>query len=221
MRKNIRVMRKSSALDALFPAVRQGVLAATLIHADRWWYMSDLAAHLGRSPSSLQRELASLTGAGVLESREEGNRVYYRANSECPFFAELKGLLTKTVGVVEVLRDALFPLSDDIQWALVYGSVARQEEQSDSDIDLMVIGKLRLSDATACLKQAERKLGREVNPSFYPRAEFARKLKSGQHFTRTVVQGKKLFLLGDAREFAAAFAKPKNTATSNKSKRTR
>jgi len=214
-------MRKSSALDALFPAVRQGILAATLMHADHWWYMSDLAAHLGRSPSSLQRELASLAGAGVLESREEGNRVYYRANSECPFFAELRGLLTKTLGVVEVLREALAPLSEDIQWALVYGSVARQEEQVDSDIDLMVIGKLRLSDAASCLKQAERKLGRPVNPSLYPQAEFAKKLRSGQHFARTIVQGEKLFLLGDAREFAAAFAKPKNTAAPNKSKRTR
>jgi DNA-binding transcriptional ArsR family regulator len=214
-------MRKSSVLDALFPAVRQGVLAATLMHADQWWYMSDLAAHLGRTPSSLQRELASLTGAGVLESRVEGNRVYYRANSESPFFAELKGLLTKTLGVVEVLREALAPLSDDIQWALVYGSVARQEEQADSDVDLMVIGKLRLSDAASHLKQAEQKLGRPVNASLYPKAEFTKKLRSGQHFSQTVVQNEKLFILGDAREFAAAFATPKNTAASNKSKRTR
>ena len=92
---------------------------------------------------------------------------------------------------------------------------------SDSDVDLMVIGKLRLSDAASCLKQAERKLGRPVNPSLYPKAEFAKKLRSGQHFAQTVVENEKLFILGEARVFAAAFAKSKNTPASSKSKRTR
>jgi DNA-binding transcriptional ArsR family regulator len=94
-------MRKSSALDVLFPAVRQGVLAATLMQPDRWWYLSDLAADLGRRPSSLQRELPRLVAAGILESRDEGNRVYYRANAGCPFFPELKGLFVKTAGVTK------------------------------------------------------------------------------------------------------------------------
>lgn len=214
-------MRKSAALDAFFPAVRQGVLAATLMHADRWWYLSDLAAHLGRRPSSLQRELASLTKVGVLESREEGNRVYYRANADCPFYSELKGLLTKTVGLVEVLGDALAPLAGDIEWAFVYGSMARHEERLDSDVDLMLIGKLRLSDAATPLKLAEEELGRPVNPSVYSKAEFAKKLRSGHHFAQTVMRDEKIFVLGDARDFAAAFAGPKATRASHKSKRGR
>jgi predicted nucleotidyltransferase len=211
-------MRKSTALNALFPSVRQGILAATLMHRDRWWYLSELAAHLGRRPSSLQRELASLAEAGVLESREEGNRVYYRANSECPFFPELKGLLTKTLGIVEVLREALAPLSDKIDWAFVYGSVARQEEQSESDIDLMVIGTLSLVKAVSQLKEAERQLGRPINPSLYPKAEFTKKLNSGHHFAEMVARGAKLFILGDAREFTTAVARSKDPAASNKSK---
>src|ERR1700679_1592820 len=60
MRNNVRNMRSSSVLTALFPQVRQGVLAATLGQPDKWWYLSELAGRLGTSPSSLQRELSSL-----------------------------------------------------------------------------------------------------------------------------------------------------------------
>src|SRR5438128_1085943 len=92
-------MRKSPPIDALFPAVRQEVLAATLMHADRWWYLSDLATAVNRPPSSLQRELARLTEAGILETRQEANRTYYRPNADCPLLGDLTGLVAKTVDV--------------------------------------------------------------------------------------------------------------------------
>ncbi|MGB6826533.1 MAG: hypothetical protein WBE41_00730, partial [Terracidiphilus sp.] len=64
-------MRNSSVLTALFPQVRQGVLAATLGQPDKWWYLSELAGRLGTSPSSLQRELSSLVASGILMHRRE------------------------------------------------------------------------------------------------------------------------------------------------------
>ncbi len=72
-------MRKSPVLDASFPAVRQQLLAATLLFTDKWWHLSELASHLKTSPSSLQRELNSLTVSGILERKQDGRRTYYRA----------------------------------------------------------------------------------------------------------------------------------------------
>jgi predicted nucleotidyltransferase len=199
-------MRKSPSIDALFPAVRQEVLAATLMHPGRWWYLSDLAAHLERTPSSLQREIAQLAEAGILETRQEANRTYYRPNADCPLLPELTGLVAKTVGVADVLRRALSPVAKEIDWAIVYGSLARGEEVAESDVDLLVIGDVKLAELARPLKTAEKQLGRPVNPSVFPRREFAAKLRSRQHFLRTVVAGDKLFLLGEPREFAGAFA---------------
>ena len=198
-------MRKSPSIDALFPAVRQEVLAATLMHPERWWYLSDLAAHLERTPSSLQREVAQLAEAGILETRQEANRTYYRPNADCPLLPELTGLVAKTVGVADVLRRALSPVAKQIDWALVYGSLARGEEVAESDVDLLVIGDVKLAELARPLKTAEKQLGRPVNPSIFPRREFAAKLRAGQHFVRGVVAGDKLFLLGEPREFASAF----------------
>src|SRR5215813_13177005 len=133
-------MRKYRALDALFPRIRQAILVATVLHPDRWWYLSDLAKHLGVRPSSLQRELATLVEAGILQRREDGNRVYFQANPDCPFLSELQGLLVKTAGIVDVLRETLAPFAKRIDWAFIYGSVARAEELASSDVDLMIIG---------------------------------------------------------------------------------
>jgi predicted nucleotidyltransferase len=199
-------MRKSPPIDALFPAARQEVLAATLMHPARWWYLSDLATTLDRTPSSLQRELARLAEAGILETRQEANRTYYRPDADCPLLADLTGLVAKTVGVADVLRRAIAPLDARIDWAFIFGSLARGEEISASDVDLLVIGDVRLAELARPLKAAEKQLARPVNPSIFPRREFAAKLQAGHHFTRSLVSGEKLFLFGDAREFAKAFA---------------
>src|SRR3990167_8587032 len=115
-------MRKSSSLDALMPNVRQQVLAATVLQPMRSWYLSELAEFLHVTPSSLQRELSRLNQAGILQRRSDGNRVYYQANSQCPFFGDIQGLLVKTVGLVDLLRDALKPVSKNIDAAFIFGS---------------------------------------------------------------------------------------------------
>jgi len=198
-------MRKTKAIDAIFPRIRQAILAATLLHPDRWWYLSDLARHLGVRPSSLQRELAALVDAGVLRQRRDGNRTYFQPHPDCPFLAELQGLMLKTVGLVDVLREVLEPLTNRIDWAFVYGSIARSEELASSDVDLMIIGRVGLADIAPALRQAERRLNRPVNPTVYSREECATRLAAGHTFLRAVLDGAKLFILGDPHELAATF----------------
>ncbi len=77
---------------------------------------------------------------------ESENQVFYRANPDHPIFAELHALLAKTTGVFHLLREALAPLAENIEFAFVYGSFARGEEKAESDIDLMVIGEVTLDN---------------------------------------------------------------------------
>jgi len=187
----------------LFPKTRAGVLAATLLDPDHQWYLSDLARKLGTTPSALQRELAHLTHMGVLGSHRDGNRVYFQANRDCPYFPELRGLIVKTSGVVDVLREALRPAAGRIGAAFVYGSFARAGEHAASDIDLLVVGSAGLAELVPLLRQAEGRLGRPVNAAVYTRHEFARGHAAGNHFLRSVMESDKLFILGDAGELAA------------------
>src|SRR3972149_1503084 len=100
-------MRKKALISVLFPRTRRSVLAATLMHPDRWWFLADLARHIGFSPSSLQREMESLVEGGILLRREEGKHVYFKPNAACPILSELQGIMTKTLGLVDVLRENL------------------------------------------------------------------------------------------------------------------
>jgi DNA-binding FadR family transcriptional regulator len=151
-------MRSSPVLEALFPKVRQGVLAATLTQPGKWWYLSELAQFLHTTPSSLQRELKALAASGILEQRREGTRTYFKAETRSPLFPELRGLFEKTAGLLPTLQQALHPFRDRIACAFVYGSVARRQETALSDVDLMVIGAVGLAELAPALRKAEARL---------------------------------------------------------------
>ena len=190
-------MRKNRFIDAILPKTRQGILAATLIQPDKAWYVSELARRMGVPSSSLQRELRDLEQAGVLKMHRQGRMAYYQANTDSPVFPELRGLMVKTAGLVDVLADALAPLARKLRMAFVYGSIATGREESDSDIDLMVIGNVSPVDLAVPLRDARQLLGREINPSVYTPAEFAKKRAAKDHFLTRVLDKPKLFVLGD------------------------
>lgn len=198
----LREMRKP-ILDALFPKTRQAVLCAFVLHPDKWWYLTDLARHLKVSPSSLQRELVSLVESEVLLHRKDGNRAYYQVNKACPIIGELQNIFVKTIGIADVISSSLKKLGQKIEIAFIYGPVARTEELSTSDVDLMIIGDAGLADITPRLRRAETTLEREVNPTVYSTHEFARKRSEGDSFIDTVMSDSKIFLKGSTRELEA------------------
>jgi DNA-binding transcriptional ArsR family regulator len=202
------MMRTDKALDALFPKTRQAILSTLLLHGQRTWYLHELATHLRVRPSSLQRELSRLTAAGILTRRRQGNRIYYQEDENCPLLADLRGLLAKTAGLVDVLRVALAPFRGSIDYAFLYGSVARGQETSASDLDLLIVGRVGLAELSPALRQVERQLGRPVNPNTYALDEFTKKMRAGNHFLTTVWNEKKLVLQGDLDELATIIGRP-------------
>jgi predicted nucleotidyltransferase len=154
---------------------------------------------------------------GLIVRTVQGNQVLYQANSQSPIFSEIKSLITKTVGIHDVIRSALASLGSEIQIAFVYGSVARQMERANSDVDLMVLGNAPFSDVVSALGPAQRALGREINPTVFPVSEFRSKLAAGNHFLRSLMKEKRLFLLGTENEFAKLASKRLAGSAHNKS----
>lgn len=190
-------MRNVSVLDALLPKTRQGILAATFVQPEKAWYASELARRLGVPSSSLQRDLRDLTKAGLLKNHRQGRMAFYQANSDSPVFADLRGLLLKTAGLVDVLANDLSPLAAKLRFAFVYGSIASGQEQSDSDIDLMVVGRVSPAELALPLRNARALLGRAINPTVYSPTEFDKKRAARDHFLVNVLAKPKLFVLGD------------------------
>ena len=188
-------MRKLTIAAALFSSTRQRLLAALLLNPRQPIYATELANLLGLRPSTLQRDLARFTAAGILTISRNGNRTYFQANEECPVFPELRSLLIKTSGLVDVLRSEIAPVAPKIKVAAVYGSIAAGTETSGSDIDLLVIGSVKMIDLSPLLEKATGKLRRQINPSLYTPREFSQKARSS-HFVKSMLAKPLLFIIG-------------------------
>lgn len=193
-------MNENLLCSGLFGKTRQAVLALLYGRADSSFYTKQIldAVKIGRG--TVQRELKTLTDTGIIIREVQGRQVYYRANTRCPIFDELKSIVRKTFGVADVIRQSLAINADKIRVAFIFGSVARSTDDRRSDIDLMVVGKISFGDVVSLLTSAEQKLGREVNPVVYPVAEFKKKVKEDHHFVKTVLEDDKIFVIGDEDE---------------------
>jgi len=186
--------------DVLFGQTRGSILAYLYGHPGERYYTRQIARNIGTSVGSVQRELKNLSAVGLVLQSRSGNQVFYQANQDSPVFSEIRSLAAKTTGIFHLLRSALKPLAQRITVAFVYGSIARQEENAASDIDLMIVGSVSVDGVLAALGSVETSIGRAVNPTVYSVAEYRSKLAAGNHFLKSVIRGKKVFLLGDEDE---------------------
>jgi predicted nucleotidyltransferase len=196
------VLTSSNLSAALFGQTRRAILALLYGHPDEAYYLRQLARSGGLGLGGVQREVRRLAEAGILRRTVRGHQVYYQANPDCPVFAELKGLMVKTAGAVDVLREALAPLGGRIKVAFIYGSVARLQQRNASDVDLMVVGAVSFGEVVGALSAAQELIHREISPTVYSPAEFRSKLKARHHFLSSVLRNEKVFVIGDAHELA-------------------
>jgi uncharacterized protein len=186
--------------DLLFGRTRGAILALLYGRTDQSFYTRQIAREVDASIGAVQRELENLSKVGLIIRSSVGSQVFYQANRDTPIFREMQTLVNKTIGVFSVLRSALRPLAKRILVAFVYGSVAREQETAQSDVDVMVVGKATLDEVLSRLTTVEKSIGRPINPTVYSVAEFKSKLAGRNHFLNAVLNGQKVFLLGDADE---------------------
>jgi len=185
----------STLSGTLFGRTRGAVLAVLFGHVGESYYLRQLARMTGIALGPVQRELRQLVDAGLVIRKTLGTNTLYSANEASPVFAEMRNLVAKTVGIHDVLLAALHPLEKKINLAFVYGSVARSRESPQSDIDLMIVGRVHFADVIERIADAQKTLNREINPTVYTVNEFTSRVRG--NFLKTVLGEKKLFLIGD------------------------
>lgn len=188
--------------ETLLGKTRRSILSLLYGHADETFYLRQLVRVTGGGTGAVQRELKALAGAGIIRRIEKGRQVYYQANAQCAVYPELKSLIMKTAGMSDALKQAMLPLSERIRIAFIYGSVAHGSESRESDVDLFVVGDVTLAEVVETLSPIQLTLNREINPTVYPVEEFRAKQAAGHHFIKSVLEGNKVFLIGDENDLA-------------------
>jgi predicted nucleotidyltransferase len=197
----------SSLADALFPKVRQRVLAVLFGTPDRSFYSNEVIALAQSGTGAVQRELADMSAAGLLTVLKQGNQKHYQANANAPVFAELCSLVRKTMGLADVVRSALVPLSSQVEAAFIFGSMARQQDTAQSDVDVMVVSSsLGYGEVFGALESAAVSLSRKINPTLYSSVDWTKRIQNDNAFVTRVWQQPKIWLIGNETQLNALSA---------------
>ena len=190
------------AIELMFGAYRRKLLGLLLLRPDERYHVRELARMTEISAGSLHRELKALSEAGLLIREEVGNQVLYRADQNCEIFDELASIFRKTTGLAWLLRDHLSEISDRIDSAVVFGSMASGRQNSTSDVDVLVLGDVELINIVKALSPLCSTLRREINPVVMSVDKFAALLGEKDRFAMRVLDEPKLFIIGDMNELA-------------------
>jgi predicted nucleotidyltransferase len=193
-------------LQKLFSSrARVEILSAFLMNPEKERYVREVARITGQDYKNVSRELRNLQEIGLLSSRNEGNLKFFGINKGFVVYEELKSIFMKTKGVVGVLKEAI-SREKDIDYALIYGSFAMGTERAESDIDVMVIGRVSLEAVLALIRGPEKILSREINVSLYDLQEIQKRVKNNDPFITEVLGGSKIMLVGEENELRRAVA---------------
>lgn len=189
--------------EALFTKTQQRVLAVLFGQPHRSFYANEIIELAQSGSGAVQRELARLQASRLVTVQKIGNQKHYQANPDAPIYEELRGIVMKTFGVADVLRNALIPLWPLIEVAFIYGSLAKGTEYAGSDVDLMVIGSLPSNvQLLELLLPTHALLGRVVNPTLYTAAEFSQRVRVGKSFIIRVLEQPKVFVKGNEHDIS-------------------
>jgi DNA-binding transcriptional ArsR family regulator len=191
----LNAVNSMKTLNALFSKGRIEVLRSLFRGTDVELHLREITRQSGLNLRTVQRELRNLTDAEIIVSRRDGNRQYFKANKNHPVYRELTGLVLKSDGVAEALKEALKAVKG-IQVAFIFGSIAKGAEKAASDIDLMVIGEIGLRPLVAALRPVGEKLGRVINPYNTTAETWKSKLASDDTFIKNVAGEDKILIRG-------------------------
>lgn len=187
----------SGLADALFSAVQQRVLGLLFGQPDRRFQSAELIQLADGGTGAVHRQLQRLAESGLVTVTRVGNQKHYQANPGSPIFQELRGLIVKTVGIVDPLKKALAPLADRIRAAFVYGSVAKGTDTAQSDVDLLVVSdELHYPDLYEALQPAEAALARAVNPTVITLESLRQQREQAESFVARLLEQPRLTVLG-------------------------
>jgi predicted nucleotidyltransferase len=174
---------------------RRALLAYYFTNPTARLHLRDLAARLGVDPSNLSKELGRLEREGLFRSEVIGRQKYFQLNREYALFNEVRSIVAKTIGAVPLLAQSLEKI-EGIEEAYLYGSFARNQQDTASDIDVLVIGKPKSDALAEALHKLERQLGREINYTVLTRKELESRLSRKDAFLENVWHNKRVSLVG-------------------------
>jgi len=196
-----------SKMDRLFGSkTRVTLLSKFMMNPNKSFYLRELSRELKIPYSMLYKELKNLVFLGILNEEKKGKITLVSVNKKLPYFAELKGMIMKSVGLADLARSAFSNLKS-IKYALIYGSFATGEEVDSSDVDVLIIGNVDEERILRAVSDVEEKVEREINYILWSEKEFMKRVKNKHHLLMDIATKPVIMLVGEEDEFRRAVKK--------------
>ncbi|WP_048152563.1 ArsR family transcriptional regulator [Methanolacinia paynteri] len=151
------------------------------------FYVREIAKELNLSLGPVSETLKELEKAGLLIRKERGRIVTYRANMESPVLREMKVFITllECAGFLKELEKAALRV-------VLFGSCARGDDTSESDIDILIDTDDK-ETVESVVNLNEYIGGRKLSAIVLSPGEFRALREKDRPFYERVMQGKELF----------------------------
>lgn len=183
-------------MKTLFNKTQTMLLKLFVANPDKAYYIQEVGKILEKKPGVFQRDLYALEEIEILTSYYQGGARYFQINKNYPVYQEIKNIINKTVGIGAVLKKLLSKF-DRIKVSFMFGSVAQQEFDQDSDVDLMVVGQIDEDELLKKISLAEKNIHREINYHIYSVKDWQKKVKNKDSFILNLIRRSKIFLVGN------------------------
>jgi len=176
--------------------IRIELLRILALNPESTFNINELSRRTGFSLRGVEKELKNLLTGGILRRDVSGNQHRYQLDLLCPIYPEIKSIITKTVGLTELVKQALISVEKKIERAFIYGSFASGDYGNESDVDLFVVTELSGLKLAELLGEVQNEIGRSINVSQFTADEFNQRKEQNDHFLKRVLEGPKINIFG-------------------------
>ncbi len=194
---------RTSLADALFPKVRQRVLAVLFDAPERSFYMGEVIARARSGTGAVQRELAGLAAAGILSVHKQGKQKHYQANPQAPIYDALRSLVGTTMGVANVLKAAMVPVARQVSSAFVHDEPPHWASRSTKEPTVTVVffgaalADVTVANAVAhAMQNASNTLARQLSFALYTPETLDSAVAQKSNFLSRLLKPSKTWLVG-------------------------
>ena len=171
----------SGVLDVFKSGSAVGLLEMFLSNPESEFYQSEIARKSDLSRATSLKWLGRLVELNMLLSSRRAKTVFYELNLENPVVRQLKILLN-----VSKIHGCLNELGDSRAEVYLYGSVARGEDVKESDVDILILGRLDSSKKARFAERAEKATGKEVKLLVMTPVEYSGLIRKDRIFYENV-----------------------------------
>jgi hypothetical protein len=132
-------------------------------------YLRELSKEFNVSTNSVREELNHLTKTKLLKSEKRGRQIFYVANQEHPLFPELKSIVSKVMGIDQVI-DGIVNRMGDLEKAYLIDDYAQGKDSGI--IDLVLVGDINQYHLNDLSKKTERYIKRKIRSLVLSRDEY-------------------------------------------------